>query len=89
MIICVCHRVSDRHIDAEVRSGCASFDELQDFTRVGTGCGVCRGCAVETFHSLRQVHLALQAGPVSAAPAAVHGHVASPALAAATLAQGA
>lgn len=49
MIVCVCHRVSDRDIAREARAGCASFDELQDSLRVGTACGACLECARETF----------------------------------------
>lgn len=49
MIVCVCHRVSDRDIAREVAQGCASFDELQDYTRIGTGCGACREFAEEAF----------------------------------------
>ena len=49
MIVCVCHRVSDRDIEREVRQGCASFEELQDELRVGTGCGRCVDCARDTF----------------------------------------
>ena len=56
MIICICHRVSDRHIEAEVSAGCSSFAELQDFTGEATGCGVCQGCARETFDAKRQAH---------------------------------
>ena len=39
MIVCVCHRVSDRDIEREVRHGCGSFEELQDELRVATACG--------------------------------------------------
>lgn len=53
MIVCVCHRVSDRHIEREVLSGCTSFDELQSDLRVGTACGACTDCARETFESHR------------------------------------
>jgi bacterioferritin-associated ferredoxin len=49
MIICVCHRVSDRDIARAARQGCASFDELQEQLRVGTACGACGECARETF----------------------------------------
>lgn len=49
MIVCVCHRVSDREIEREVRSGCTSFDDLQSDLRVGTACGACTDCARETF----------------------------------------
>ena len=50
MIVCVCHRVSDRDIARAAREGCASFDELQDTLRVATACGNCRDCAHATFH---------------------------------------
>lgn len=49
MIVCLCHRVSDRDIAREVRSGCTSFDLLQDELRVATACGACTECARETF----------------------------------------
>ena len=49
MIVCICHRVSERDIAHAVRAGCASFDELQDELRVGTACGACGDCARDTF----------------------------------------
>ena len=49
MIVCVCHRVSDRDIAREVRQGCASFEALQDELRVATACGSCIDCAQQTF----------------------------------------
>jgi bacterioferritin-associated ferredoxin len=49
MIICICHRISDRDIARAAREGCASFDELQDELRVATACGACHDCARETF----------------------------------------
>jgi bacterioferritin-associated ferredoxin len=49
MIVCVCHRVSDRDIAHAVREGCDSFDQLQDELRVATGCGACTDCALDTF----------------------------------------
>ncbi len=50
MIICICHRISDRDIARAVREGCASFDQLQDDTRVATACGACHDCAHQRFH---------------------------------------
>ncbi len=52
MIVCVCHRVSDRDIAHAVRAGCGSFDELQDELRLATGCGACNDCARQTFEQL-------------------------------------
>ena len=49
MIVCVCWRVSDRDIEREARSGCPSFDALQDELQVGTACGACMDCARKTF----------------------------------------
>lgn len=51
MIVCVCHRVSDRDITREAHSGCPSFDQLQEELRVGTGCGSCLECALEVFET--------------------------------------
>ena len=51
MIICICHRISDRDITRAVREGCASFDELQDETRVATACGACHHSAHHSFHA--------------------------------------
>jgi bacterioferritin-associated ferredoxin len=62
MIVCVCHRVSDRDIAHAVGEGCASFDELQDHLRVGTACGACGDCARETFEAQRGSGCAVAAG---------------------------
>lgn len=45
MIVCVCHRVSDRDIAREAAFGCPDFDALQEATRLGTACGACLDCA--------------------------------------------
>jgi len=58
MIICICHRISDRDIAGAVRQGCDSFDELQCELRVATACGACHDCAVQTF----EVHAAVSGG---------------------------
>jgi bacterioferritin-associated ferredoxin len=53
MIVCVCHRVSDRDIAIAASSGCSSFEALQDELRVGTACGACRDCACAVFEESR------------------------------------
>ena len=55
MIVCICHRVSERDIAREVRQGCASFEQLQDELRVATGCGACTDCARDTFDACQQL----------------------------------
>ena len=72
MIVCVCHRVSDRHIACAVREGCSSFVELQDELRVGTGCGACRDHARGTFEQQLAMHTACGAAVrLNAIPVAV------------------
>ena len=54
MIVCVCHRVSDRDIRRAVAQGCPSFEALQDGFRVATACGACHDCAREVFDDALQ-----------------------------------
>ena len=61
MIVCICHRVSDRDIARAAQAGCASFDELQFELSVATACGRCHDCAHETFTE----HRAGQTRPVA------------------------
>lgn len=49
MIICLCHRVSDRDIQRAVASGVQCFEVLQDETRLASSCGCCHDCAREVF----------------------------------------
>jgi bacterioferritin-associated ferredoxin len=44
MIVCICHRVSDREITRHARAG-MSFDDIQLELGVATQCGRCEGCA--------------------------------------------
>jgi len=44
MIVCVCHRVSDRDIARHVRAG-MDFDDIQFELGVATQCGQCESCA--------------------------------------------
>ena len=53
MIVCVCHRVSDRDIAIAASSGCPSFEALQDELRVATACGACHECACSVFEESR------------------------------------
>ncbi|MBK8527818.1 MAG: (2Fe-2S)-binding protein [Rubrivivax sp.] len=49
MIVCLCHRVSDRDIKAAVGQGTCCFEVLQDDLRVASSCGCCHDCAREVF----------------------------------------
>ena len=46
MIVCVCHRVSDREIARHARAG-MDFEDIQFELGVATQCGQCEGCARE------------------------------------------
>ena len=65
MIVCVCHRVSDRDIEREVGHGCDSFEELQDELRVATACGRCADCARDTFDVARARRPAATGAPAA------------------------
>jgi bacterioferritin-associated ferredoxin len=56
MIVCLCHRVSDRDIARAAREGVTSFDVLQDDTRVASSCGSCHDCAREIFDKACAAH---------------------------------
>ena len=49
MIVCLCHRISDRDIVDAVHAGIRCFDSLQDETRVASSCASCHDCAVSVF----------------------------------------
>ena len=72
MIVCVCRRVSDRHIAAAVRDGCTSFEELQAELGVATGCGACTGCARETLERQLAIHAGASAHVHVQIPIALH-----------------
>lgn len=55
MVICLCHRVSERDI-AQHAAGCADFGALQERTGVATACGVCHAFAQEAFEEHRAAH---------------------------------
>lgn len=51
MIVCPCHRISDRDIERAACEGITSFEVLQDETRVASSCGCCHDCAREAFEA--------------------------------------
>lgn len=54
MIVCLCHRISDRDIHGAVRDGAVCFEQVQDDTRVASSCGSCHDCAREVFDAALQ-----------------------------------
>jgi len=49
MIVCLCHRISDRQIREAVQDGVRDFDTLQDETSIARNCGCCEDCARHVF----------------------------------------
>ena len=70
MIICVCHRVSERDIAREAAAGCPDFDALQDNLRVATGCGACLDYAQMAFEE----HAGARAASSGGCPGAARCH---------------
>ncbi len=54
MIVCLCHRISDRDIERAVREGARSFEALQDETCIARNCACCEDCAREVFDAARR-----------------------------------
>jgi len=50
MIVCLCHRISDRDITQAVRDGVRDFETLQDETCIARNCGCCEDCAKQVFN---------------------------------------
>jgi bacterioferritin-associated ferredoxin len=49
MIVCLCHRISDRDIERAVQHGVHEFEQLQDETCIARNCACCEDCAREVF----------------------------------------
>jgi bacterioferritin-associated ferredoxin len=49
MIVCICHRVSDRDIAQAVQAGTRSFEVLQSQTLIASSCGTCHEFARMIF----------------------------------------
>lgn len=49
MIVCLCHRISDRDIEREVHQGTRCFEVLQDDLMVASSCACCHDEAREVF----------------------------------------
>lgn len=54
MIVCLCHRISDRDIQRAVREGVPDFEALQDDTCIARNCGCCHDCARAVFDAARE-----------------------------------
>lgn len=58
-IVCECMQVSDEDIEHAVLEGARSFLELQEMTKIGTGCGECQENATSIMTGYIQKHFGL------------------------------
>lgn len=66
MIVCICHKISDKTIAAQAHAG-RSFDEMQFDLGLATQCGRCEDCAraiVDKCHAEQSTHVACGSGHV-------------------------
>ncbi len=66
MVVCLCHRISDRDIARAAKEGCPDYEALQEDLRVGTSCGSCDDCARSVFAACSYASSASSAVPAGA-----------------------
>ncbi|MCL1836530.1 MAG: iron-sulfur cluster assembly scaffold protein [Treponema sp.] len=55
-IICNCLGITDKDIEAAYQNGAHTWDQLQQATKIGTGCGSCKEKAAELLHGLEHIY---------------------------------
>lgn len=55
-VVCTCIGITDADIEEAVRQGAGTFEELQNRTKIATGCGGCRKEAEELFHQYHHLY---------------------------------
>ena len=40
-VVCGCYKVTVQDLNNAVKNGAKSFEEVQEITKIGTGCGQC------------------------------------------------
>lgn len=51
MLVCHCHRVTDREVRRCVQDGASSVDQVARMCRAGSGCGGCKEAVTEVVDS--------------------------------------
>ncbi|MHB9296096.1 iron-sulfur cluster assembly scaffold protein [Pillotina sp. SPG140] len=54
--ICHCLGISDKDIEDAVHAGARTWEELQNATKIGTGCGGCKEKALELLHNYIHIY---------------------------------
>lgn len=56
MIVCICHRISERDISGYAHRSPGSFEDMQAALGAGTRCGRCVPSAQEVYHASLRGH---------------------------------
>ncbi|GAA0076307.1 hypothetical protein UT300005_06850 [Clostridium sp. CTA-5] len=51
-VICTCFNVTLKDVEDAIKNGAKSFEEVQEATNIGTGCGACLENAEEIVNNL-------------------------------------
>jgi nitrogen fixation NifU-like protein len=54
--ICHCLGISDKDIEDAYNHGARTWEQLQEATKIGTGCGSCKEKALEFLHGLTHIY---------------------------------
>lgn len=55
-VICSCLGITDKDIETAFQNGAKTWESLQQATKIGTVCGVCKGKAMELLHGLEHIY---------------------------------
>jgi nitrogen fixation NifU-like protein len=55
-VICNCLGITDKDIEAAFHNGARSWEQLQQATKIGTGCGSCKEKAKDLLHGLDHIY---------------------------------
>jgi nitrogen fixation NifU-like protein len=55
-VICNCLGITDKDIEKAFQAGSRTWEQLQQATKIGTGCGQCKEKAEEFLHGLQHIY---------------------------------
>jgi nitrogen fixation NifU-like protein len=54
--ICHCIGITDKDIEEAFKNGARTWEDLQNATKIGTGCRGCQNNALEILHELEHIY---------------------------------
>ncbi len=55
-VVCQCMNITDQEIEHAVLEGARTFNDLQEMTKVGTGCGECKDEVMQLLEAYKNKH---------------------------------